>query len=472
MKNSNTNETKNKTGRKPKTIYEYFNNIPEQEVSIAISKLNEKQQKLLEKAYGPDLKDKTLFRKLKQNEKSYISYIRKKLSKMLNVQENKDIKQQEKQKEKPQETPFTENSSSDVLNRTKYKKLSRNKEIQMIKKAQLSYYYSVDEDLRKKYLENFLEMFPHLKQRFEKIDGLILEREEQLKKDYSYLKKEEEIKILKNLSDALKQLLEIREELLESSIEKSKIYRERFLNNNIKLVAVFASQPKYREKSTFEDLFVEGNIGLFKALRLFDIEKGYKFSTYAIWWINKSIGIYLKKHERIIRLPVNVEDMLSKVNWAIDEIEKREEMVTPEIISKMTKIKISQVKRILEIREQLTLITSLNLKIGDDEGEIESLIPANDNTLADAENRMYNSQLLDIIDKSNLGERTLYVLKERFGLIDGRPKTFDELSKKLCISINRVRYIERIGLERLKKNDRLLRFYNGQQKENNKSKKI
>lgn len=465
-----TDLKKPKSGRKPKTIYEFFQDFSEDEVNNAILKLNYNYQELLEKAYGRDLKDKTLFRNLTNNEKAKIAYIRKKISDQLakpqTKKSNKKIKQKEhKKREKQYEEELTSNPSADLIKRTKYKKLSRSKEIEMIKKAKLSYYYDVDETLKEKYLEYYLEMYPGIKKRFEKIDYLISKIKQTLEDEYTNLKDKEKIDQLKKLSHELKQLIEIRNILLEKCIENSKIHRDKFLANNIKLVASTIRHAKYRNKALFEDLFIEGNIGLIKALKLFDVEKGNKFSTYAMWWIIKTVERYIQKHERTIRLPSYIEEMLSKVNWAIEEIEKEGFTATPETISKKTEIELSKVKKVLEIRRQFTLVTSLNIIANRDEKtELENFIPIDDFDYDIVDDKIYRYQFLKKLKETNLISKIVYILIQRNGLVDDIPKSIEEVSEELGIPKVKVRQLEKRGLEYLRDNKELIKFFNNEEK--------
>ncbi len=473
-----TNEKRNNTaGRVPKTLYEYFDTYSEDEINKVISTLNKNDINLLQKAYGQDLKDKTLLRKITRNEKSKIYYIRKKISESLKSRQEK-IKQRNKVKtnntDKPKKTKsyqtkthresFTKNSSSDVIRRIEYKKLSRDEERKMIKKAQLSYYYKVDENLQKKFLNQYFEVFPTVKKRYENLEYLISEKENLLQKDYPNLDKEEKIEFLKTISEQIKELVEKKRKLLEKSIGESKIYRDRFLENNLKLVASIVVQPKYIKNAPFDDLFIEGNIGMFKALSMFDVEKGYKFSTYATWWINQTIGRCIKKSKRIIKFPINVEEKLSKINRAIEEIEKHGRTATPEEVSKLTDFNIDIVLNLLEIRNNLTFPLSLNDNVGVEEGsELENFIPSDENPYLAVEDKIYTSEVIKIVDNSNLDERTLQILKLRYGLIDEIPKTLEEIGKMFGISKERVRQIEINGIETLRKNSKLLEFCNSEQ---------
>lgn len=222
--------------------------------------------------------------------------------------------------------------------------------------------------------------------------------------------------------------------------------KNKLILSNLKLVVNIAKNYNSRNMSLI-DLISEGNFGLMHAIEKFDISKGNRFSTYAVWWIKQSISKALISKGREIRIPSYKHDMLSKINRYINEktIEKGGQPSSDEIalILDLSPDKVDKI--MLEFQEVL----SLNAAIGEDI-YLEDTITENEvGTLEDQIiERLNNVQLRYIVESLDKRERD--IVKLRFGLDDNKIHTLEEIGKILNLTRERVRQIEKRALEKLK----------------------
>ncbi len=236
---------------------------------------------------------------------------------------------------------------------------------------------------------------------------------------------------------------------LARKVQKGDLQSKQILvRHNLRLVVSIAKRYLNRGMS-FLDLIQEGNLGLMKAVDKFDPERGYKFSTYATWWVRQAITRSLSDKSRTIRLPVHMVELISKIKKTAKKLgDKIGHNPTNEQIAKELDLDVERVKEVTQIME---LPVSLNSKVNaDDEGDLEDLITDDERLTPECRT---NGILLGLNISKALKCLTLKeaaVIRLRFGLDCGKERTLEEVGKILGVTRERVRQLESRALKKLK----------------------
>ena len=262
----------------------------------------------------------------------------------------------------------------------------------------------------------------------------------------------EKINVLKGRIDGAseEEQAEIKEEIktLQRDVDKGADAKKRLAEANLRLVVSIAKRYVGRGM-LFLDLIQEGNLGLIKAVEKFDYKKGYKFSTYATWWIRQAITRAIADQARTIRIPVHMVETINKlIRVSRQLLQELGREPSPEEIAKEMNMPVERVREILKISQEPV---SLETPIGEEEDSHLGDFIKDDNVPVPADAAAFTllkEQLEEVL--GTLTEREQKVLTLRFGLEDGRARTLEEVGKEFNVTRERIRQIEAKALRKLR----------------------
>ena len=243
----------------------------------------------------------------------------------------------------------------------------------------------------------------------------------------------------------------------QKAMQGDEYAKKMLCESNLRLVVSVAKRYVGKTSMSFLDLIQEGNLGLLKAVEKFDYTKGFKFSTYATWWIRQAITRAMADQSRTIRIPVHMVETIHKYVKVVRMLMQKlgREPTIEEIAGEMG----LSVAKVLEIKRTSQDPISLETPMGEeDDGKMADIIEdeTTKSPMESASQSLLREQLLAVID--TLTPREQEVIRQRYGLMDGKQKTLEEVGREFSVTRERIRQIEAKALRKLKHPNRSKRL--------------